>query len=46
MAIGPAQDVCQIALIERHRGAGAVVNAFVSGFGYRQALRGGLDGRP
>jgi adenine deaminase len=30
------QDVCQIALVERHRGAGAVVNAFVSGFGYRE----------
>jgi adenine deaminase len=27
-------DVCQIALVERHRGTGAVVNAFVSGFGY------------
>ena len=31
----PAQDVCQIALVERHRGTGGVVNAFVSGFGYR-----------
>jgi len=29
-----AGDVCQIALIERHRGTGAVTNAFVSGFGY------------
>jgi adenine deaminase len=29
-----AQDVCQIALVERHRGTGAVQNAFVSGFGY------------
>jgi len=27
-------DVCQIALVERHQGTGAVVNAFVSGFGY------------
>lgn len=27
-------DVCQIALVERHRGTGAVVNALVSGFGY------------
>jgi len=27
-------DVCQIALVERHRAAGKVVNAFVSGFGY------------
>lgn len=29
-----ASDVCQIALVERHRGTGDVVNAFVSGFGY------------
>ena len=29
-----ANDVCQIALVERHRGTGAVVNGFVSGFGY------------
>lgn len=27
-------DVCQIALVERHRGTGAVSNGFVSGFGY------------
>ena len=27
-------DVCQIALVERHRATGDVVNAFVSGFGY------------
>jgi adenine deaminase len=26
--------VCQIALVERHRGTGKVVNGFVSGFGY------------
>jgi adenine deaminase len=29
-----AGDVCQVALIERHRGTGKVVNGFVSGFGY------------
>lgn len=29
-----AADVCQIALVERHRGTGDVVNGFVSGFGY------------
>jgi adenine deaminase len=29
-----AGDVCQIALVERHRGTGGVANAFVSGFGY------------
>ncbi|RED17932.1 adenine deaminase [Pontivivens insulae] len=29
-----ARDVCQIALVERHRATGGVTNAFVSGFGY------------
>ena len=29
-----AGDVCQIALVERHKATGKVVNAFVSGFGY------------
>ncbi|MDN2565979.1 adenine deaminase [Aquibium sp. A9E412] len=29
-------DVCQIALVERHRGTGTVTNGFVSGFGYTQ----------
>ena len=28
-------DIAQIALIERHRATGQVVNAFVSGFGYK-----------
>jgi len=28
------KDVCQIALVERHRATGGVTNAFVSGFGY------------
>jgi adenine deaminase len=30
----PTQDICQIAVVERHRGTGGVVNALVSGFGY------------
>jgi len=30
-----AQDVAMIALVERHRATGGVVNGFVSGFGYR-----------
>ena len=30
-----ANDVCQIALVERHRATGDVVNGFVSGFGYK-----------
>ncbi len=30
-----AQDVCQIALVERHRATGGVTNGFVSGFGYK-----------
>lgn len=29
------QDVCQVALVERHRATGGVVNAFVSGFSYK-----------
>lgn len=29
-------DVCQIALVERHRATGQVTNGFVSGFGYSQ----------
>ncbi len=29
-----ANDICQIAVAERHRGTGSVANAFVSGFGY------------
>ena len=28
-------DVCQIALLERHKSTGTVVNGFVSGFGYK-----------
>lgn len=34
VAMDRAEDVCQIALVERHRGTGQVVNALVSGFGY------------
>ena len=34
VAMDAPADVCQIALVERHRGTGAVVNGFVSGFGY------------
>lgn len=30
------KDICQIALVERHRAKGTVTNAFVSGFGYDQ----------
>ena len=31
-----AQDICHIALVERHRATGGVVNGFVSGFGYSE----------
>ncbi len=34
VAMDAAADVCQIALVERHRATGGVVNGFVSGFGY------------
>lgn len=30
------KDICQIALVERHRAKGTVVNGFVSGFGYNK----------
>ncbi|MEO6608902.1 MAG: adenine deaminase [Aestuariivirga sp.] len=30
------QDICRIALVERHKATGKVVNAFVSGFGYNK----------
>jgi adenine deaminase len=36
VAMDRANDVCQIAVVERHKGTGKVVNALVSGFGYRQ----------
>ncbi|MEE9332872.1 MAG: adenine deaminase [Granulosicoccaceae bacterium] len=32
--IDVSQDVCHIALVERHRATGGVTNGFVSGFGY------------
>ncbi|MCR9127130.1 MAG: adenine deaminase [Rhodobacteraceae bacterium] len=32
--VEPADGVCHIALVERHRATGGVTNAFVSGFGY------------
>ncbi len=31
----PTRDIAQIALVERHRGTGTVINALVSGFGYK-----------
>jgi len=31
-------DICQIALVERHRATGGVTNGFVSGFGYKGAM--------
>ncbi|MGE3832147.1 MAG: adenine deaminase [Parvibaculaceae bacterium] len=34
VAMDRVNDVCQIALVERHRGTGGVTNGFVSGFGY------------
>jgi adenine deaminase len=36
VAMDRGNDVCQIALVERHRGTGGVTNAFVSGFGYHE----------
>jgi adenine deaminase len=36
VAMDRAADVCQIAVVERHRGTGGVTNGFVSGFGYSE----------
>ncbi|WP_308917393.1 adenine deaminase [Jannaschia sp. LMIT008] len=33
--VGIEGDTCRIALVERHRATGGVVNGFVAGFGYR-----------
>ena len=33
-----SSDVCHLALVERHRGTGGIVNAFVSGFGYNCSM--------
>lgn len=30
------KDICQVALVERHRGTGQITNGFVSGFGYKE----------
>ncbi len=35
VAMDRERDVCQIAVIERHRATGAIAQGFVSGFGYR-----------
>lgn len=32
----PEQDICQIALVERHRATGTVTHGFVNGFGYNK----------
>lgn len=34
VAMDRAADICQAAVVERHRGSGKVVNGFVTGFGY------------
>lgn len=32
--LDPGQDICHVALVERHRASGIVTNGFVAGFGY------------
>jgi len=32
-----ARDICQVALVERHRATGGITNGFVSGFGYTES---------
>ena len=34
VAMDAKSDICQIAIVERHKSTGQVTNAFVSGFGY------------
>ncbi len=36
VGIDPDNDICHIAIVERHRGTGNVQNALVSGFGYNK----------
>ena len=36
--VGIGGDVCRIALVERHRATGGVVNGFVGGFGYDRPM--------
>jgi adenine deaminase len=36
VVLDPGQDVCQIAVVERHRATGGIVNALVGGFGYNR----------
>ena len=35
LQLDPRQDVAHLALVERHKGTGQVVNGFVSGFGFK-----------
>ena len=36
VAMDATNDICQIAVVERHKATGGVVNAFVTGFGYKK----------
>ena len=36
VTIDPQNDICQIAIVERHAATGTLTNAFVSGFGYNK----------
>ena len=36
--LDPTQDVCLVAVVERHRGKGSIVNGFVQGFGYANPM--------
>jgi adenine deaminase len=36
VSMDQSKDICQIALVERHRATGGITNAFVSGFGYNK----------
>jgi adenine deaminase len=36
LQLDPRQDIAHLALVERHKGTGGVVNGFVSGFGFSE----------
>ncbi len=38
VTVDAKQDIASIAIVERHRGSGHIVNGFVSGFGYKGSM--------
>lgn len=38
VSVDTTEDICSIALVERHQGTGKVINGYVSGFGYQGSM--------